>query len=299
MSIVVDFAEAVKNEIERRGFEAIIALVVKNNGLVLSGLTIRTADQKRSTDQERSGNASPTFYLDAVPEEHRNLFYVPRIADELISAFHQFEDPGDSVRRVLRMLQESNVDELLNRVMPRLVNYEWNKVMLTTLPHRKYLDLAITYYVDVGEKTTCRISNEIAMGVSEDELYKAATQNAKVRGYNVFPLGEMMKEALEVLPIENPESIPMLVVSNTSFMYGSYALLDEAVLKEIREKVGEFYILPSSVHELIMVPKSGGELESSLDHLKELVRAVNRSNVPREEWLSDSVYEFDGEMRVV
>ena len=56
---------------------------------------------------------------------------------------------------------------------------------------------------------------------------------------------------------------------------------------------GKFYILPSSIHELIVIPAKATE---SVDGLKELVRALNESNMPREEWLSESVYQYkDGE----
>ena len=286
MSIDMDFAEAIKAEIERRGFEVIIAPVVKNNGLILTGVTIK------------NGSASPTFYLDNVREEHRSPFYVPRIAEEIIEAFLKRSDLNDSVNRAIQMLQE-NSHELLNHVMPRLVNYEWNYESLQSFPHRRFLDLAITYDIDF-EDSTCRISNEIAerMGETEEALYEAARRNAKDRGYNVFPLGEMVKAALDILPIDAPEALPMLVVSNTNYKYGSYALLEDDLFRQISEGIGSIYILPSSVHELIVVPEVG-DPESCQERLREMVQAVNRSEVPKDEWLSDSVYVFDGEVRMV
>ena len=84
----------------------------------------------------------------------------------------------------------------------------------------------------------------------------------------------------------------MLVVTNRSGLYGAYALLDDGVLRERGEK---FYILPSSIHELIVIPIQNTE---SVSNLRELVKAVNSSNVPLEEWLSENVYVFDGEVRI-
>ena len=53
-----------------------------------------------------------------------------------------------------------------------------------------------------------------------------------------------------------------------------------------------FYILPSSVHELLVIPKS---LEISPRELGKMVRAISRSEVAKEDQLSDRVYEYDRE----
>ena len=253
-----DFARMVKKELERRGFEVIIAPVLKNNGLKLTGITIKT-------DQ-----ASPTLYLVSVPEEHRNPFMVPRIADEILEKAQNFEDAAPVVE----------LTGLMERIMPRLVNYGWNIELLGTLPHRRFLDLAVTYAIDVGENASCRVSNE--MGFTEEELYNAAMENARNHGYSIRSLSEIVKDRA-MIEIPN-EPLPMLVVTNRSGLYGAYAMLDNEVLKELGEK---FYILPSSIHELIVIK----DVES-VDELRELVKAVNSSNVPLEEWLSESVYVF-------
>lgn len=298
-----DFAEMVKAELERRGFEVIIAPVLKNNGLKLTGITIKG---------DRA--ASPTLYLDSVPEEHRNAFMVPGIVDEMIEVFQKFKD-APVVGNIGDLL--GNKPKLLKRIMPRLVNYDWNMEMLADLPHRRFLDLAVTYDIDLGNNASCRVRNKMKLSVSEDELYEAAMKNARERGYNITPMRELIGKILTdviVIPTEtsdtpNMAEMPnmwMLVVTNKEGRYGAYALLDEDVLKEIRERIGDFYILPSSIHELIIVPSSGavsgsgllGNDEDCVNHLKELVQAVNRGNVPREEWLSDSVYKYDGEIRM-
>ena len=251
-----DFAQMVKKELERRGFEVIIAPVLKNNGLKLTGITIKT-------DQ-----ASPTLYLDSVPEEQRNPFMVPRIADEILEKAREVK--GMDV--ALDLLADR--DRFLKHIRPRLVNYGWNVELLGTMPHRRFLDLAVTYAIDVGENASCRVSNE--MGFTEEELYNAAMENARNRGYNIRALSEIVRDAVMVeIPIA---PLPMQVITNKEGLYDAYAMLDNEVLKGIGEK---FYILPSSIHELIVIK----DVES-VDGLKELVKAVNSSNVPLEEWLS-------------
>ena len=55
-----------------------------------------------------------------------------------------------------------------------------------------------------------------------------------------------------------------------------------------------YYLLPSSIHEMIIVPKDGN---ISPKELGEMVRNVNETEVAREEVLSDRIYEFDKEKR--
>ena len=94
-------------------------------------------------------------------------------------------------------------------------------------------------------------------------------------------------------PIEPLPDMPMIVVTNRDGLYGANALLDKELMGSISGEA--FYILPSSVHELIAIPIKAAE---SVGDLRELVKAVNESNVPLEERLLESVYLFDGEVRI-
>ena len=173
-----DFAQMVKRELERRSFEIIIAPVLKNNGLKLTGITLKT------------GQASPTLYLDSVPEDHRNPFMVPRIADEILEKAQEFK--GMDV--ALDLIKDKS--ELVVHIYPRLVNFGWNEEILRTLPHRRFLDLAITYAIDVGENAFCRVSKELMerLGMSEEEMYNAAMENARKHGYSIRSLSEIVKD---------------------------------------------------------------------------------------------------------
>ena len=64
--------------------------------------------------------------------------------------------------------------------------------MLPALPHKQFLDLTITYDIDLGNNASCRVRNEMRLGVSEDELYEAAIKNARERGYSVVPMKDMI-----------------------------------------------------------------------------------------------------------
>ena len=81
----------------------------------------------------------------------------------------------------------------------------------------------------------------------------------------------------------------MYVLSNSIKVNGASAVLDAKMMEDIAEKVGDFYILPSSIHELLVVPvKSGMDVES----LENMVCEVNATQVQLEERLSDHVYTY-------
>ena len=101
----------------------------------------------------------------------------------------------------------------------------------------------------------------------------------------------MSKEDMEMMCMSTDEE-QMYVLSNTMKMNGASALLDKKIMEEIVKTVGEFYILPSSIHEVLIVPvKSGMDIET----LENMVCEVNATQVQLEERLSDHVYAYNFE----
>lgn len=81
------------------------------------------------------------------------------------------------------------------------------------------------------------------------------------------------------------------VLTNESNSYGAAVLTRMDVLRDLYSKIGSFYILPSSRHEVLAIST---EWDISIDDLKEMVKIVNSTEVRPEDWLSDQVFEFDG-----
>lgn len=82
----------------------------------------------------------------------------------------------------------------------------------------------------------------------------------------------------------------MYVLTNQRGIYGAAAMLYPELLKDFAERQKtDLVILPSSVHEVLLVPVRG-----SLDFawFRCMVRSINRSEVPPEDWLSDQVYVY-------
>lgn len=83
-----------------------------------------------------------------------------------------------------------------------------------------------------------------------------------------------------------------IVTNNTPETYGAICFLYQSIRERLLNMFGdEFFMLPSSVHEVIVLPKEKGEVESNIDAMINMVKEVNRSMVSKSEWLSDTAYK--------
>ena len=81
------------------------------------------------------------------------------------------------------------------------------------------------------------------------------------------------------------------VLTNEANSYGTAVLTRTDVLRDLYSKIGSFYILPSSRHEVLAIST---EWDISIDDLKSMVKIINSTEVRPEDWLSDQVFVFDG-----
>ena len=287
--------------------------VIKNNDTHLSGLTIRKEDT----------GIAPTLYLEdfynqVESGEHSLNGVLARIADTYDMAMN-----NDISKQAMGLVENiTDYDATKDKIIPRVVNRESNEERLKSLPHKEIgNDLAVTYHVDLGKdhdgQMSVAISNEMMdrYGVSVEDLHEQACKNMEeispstfmgieevlasmmIPGYASMSLEEK-NDALENLgmpPMEDGKSY-MYVLSNESKVFGASELLDTKTLDTIQEQVGEFYILPSSVHEVLIVPKQD---DMKLSDLEAMVQEVNSTQVAPNEVLSDHVYEYDKDTKEI
>ena len=201
-----------------------------------------------------------------------------------------------------------NFEKQKDRVIFRLVNYEANQKRLESIPHRRILDLAVIYCLYLQEmedsSLTAMIHNEYLdmWETTEETLYELAVENtARILPWTVQKLdqllAEMVAEELDVrLPSRSEigEDSPMLyVLSNSQGIYGASGILYPSALQRIAADLGQdLYILPSSVHEVLLLP---ADPQFCCEELEEMVRQVNQSELSPEEKLSDQVYYYSRE----
>lgn len=166
------------------------------------------------------------------------------------------------------------------------------------------------YRVELGEDETGTMSIAVTnylqerWGVSTDELHRIAVENM-LRLYpstfksSMQALDELMQNKEANAPEDRtsglncPEGGPAFILCNVARKNGAAAILDKDLMHKIVKKFhGEFYVLPSSIHELIFIPKLPG---IEVPELKEMVLEVNTNEVAEHEILSYRVYRYDAE----
>ena len=194
-----------------------------------------------------------------------------------------------------------------DKICYKLVNKHMNSALLTTVPHRDYLDLSIVYYIRLAQTdnglATLNVTDSLAhtWGVDEETLFTLARSNTPLlcRGC-VMPVSDIFGGLLHATPESDtydsfdftsvkPGELPIYVVTNHSNTYGAASILYSKLLNAIAEKLDSFYLLPASIHEIIIVPEHLG----NPSELKQTVKEVNGTEVPEEEILSENCYYYD------
>lgn len=278
--------------------------VTKNNGVVLTGLTFT----------QKNINISPTVYLEDFYEKYREGTAMEDIIKEIREIYEKSKLDKD-----IDMDFFTEYEKAKGRIVYKLIHYDKNRELLKNIPHREYLDLAIVYYylVDMKEfaNATILIHNKHLdyWKVDESELYRIATENTpRLLKMHFCGMMDVLKELTEEdFWLEDKEkgenddnrvfmeahsekdATGMYVLSNVSRLYGASAVLYEGVLEYCYERLdGNFFILPSSVHEVILVPDEG---QVTREKLSQMVREVNATQVEEQEQLSDFVYYYNAE----
>lgn len=249
----------------------------------------------------KSNKPLPMIYIQDLYEAYKEEPDVEKCAD-IVMELLAFT-PSIQVNEIF-----SDWQKIKNMIRVEIVNKEWNKERLEKVPYQNFCDLAVICRVIVQENAESRTSSLVRWDmlkqwkITEDELWKAAYDNLNRTEYTIHPLEDLLVSLLspecEIDEESKKKASPSLyVLSNHNQIGGAAGILRTDILKKIREKIGaDLYILPSSIHELILLPVSD---QVSVEELREMVVNVNQEIVGPEERLSDEVYYFRGETQKV
>ena len=292
--VVKDIRNYLPSKYEDAEFQ--VTLLNKNNGVQKVGVQVNLQEQ----------NVSPVVYIEPFFDEIRQGESIEKVMNEIARCMEEagkapFMDSG---------INPMNYDSVKEHLAVMLVNTQANKRMLREMPHEKIEDLSAICYVDFpvesnDGKATMKVRNEhLKMwNVDAKEIFQQARTNTQPVN---TPLLQSMDEMLlsifneeghaENLLDENIDfglrSHDMLyALTNIEKQYGASMITQPEVLNKLEQFFPEgFYVLPSSVHEVLIVPDNG-EMEPKM--LGEMVREVNKNEVERQEVLSDRVYSYD------
>lgn len=247
--------------------------VTKNNGTRRTGILFKQEDS----------NLAPTIYLEEFYQKYLKGQQVPDLADSICSIYQEIR-----VKKTCDCQNLFDFNHVKEHIVYKLIRRDANEELLKQIPYEPFLDLAVVYYIQIDNTRFGSAAIQI--------------RNEHLRYWRVE------KEEIQRLAEKNtPRIYPMQIQQVTRFMYvatnqqcsmGAAVMRYPNLWEKVRGMIGEsFYILPSSIHEVILVPESFG---MEPERMTEMVKEINQTGVAPEEVLSDSVYYFDGEeIRIV
>ena len=301
-----EFYEYVKDNVKEylpesyRDAEIKLQEVEKNNGLKLTGITIPNGNQR----------IVPTVYLDSLYQEYINGKDVDScvgdVADMRIEAQGKAEFFDMGVPDIL------DYEKMKDKLQMRICDKEWNTDRLEDKAFTEHGDFAAYYAVNLEENregissipVTVSLMNE--WGVSVEQIQADAMMADRNRGVVLMNMNEIIKSMIfgeepenllnEKLDIETMRE-PMFCLTNAQKMNGASLLLQEDIRKQIGECLGsDYFVLPSSIHEVLILPDNG---LFEVPELNAMVKEVNETQVERQEQLSDKVQFCDGKTVVM
>lgn len=291
-----EFAEYIKAHIRdylpQEYQDAVISAdtVIKNNDRVLTGLTIRK-------DGERT---APTIYLEPFAEQVEAGRSMPSVLRQIAEIQTSYKG-----RVPMEVSELGNYETVRPMLSVQMCDPETNREYLKDKPHTPCGELAAYYRVQVSvdEEGIASVAVTESMmqlwGITKEQLHTDALQAESARD----PVCLYDMEDLIFGGSEHPDNLfqrteplnigftPMYVLTNQSKTNGAGVLAQDGVLEKVGALVGsDFYVLPSSIHEVLIVPDNGN---MRLAELEEMVREINETQVAPEDRLSNKVQHYD------
>ena len=282
--IVMELVEEVK-KVARERCTVTLQGVKKNNGVELLAVSIRSSFEVMT----------PAIYIDkTVKEIEREEITIMEAAQRIFDTYQERKDIDLGIEEAKLMDKQF----ILNHVEYQVVNAKRNAERLEGVPRKQIVDLAVIYRVvlnDGDNRLTSYILNENHLklaGINADELDEAARSNTQKAEFVIKTMGEIMAEMMGMNNSLDEETLgdpQMYVLTNRRKVNGANILLYKDWLAEAANRLkDDFFILPSSIHELIAVPVSGTDVKE----LRAMVKEVNNTEVAPEEILSYEVYRY-------
>lgn len=262
-------------------YEIQVIKVTKNNDVELTGVALT-----------RQGDSIfPTIYLENLYTDYREGESLEVLADKIINCHEE-----QSMALDLEMDFFRDYDRVKDRIFYKLVSFEKNKKYLEDAPYLRWHDLAITFYYAVeedvvrGASITIRREHMLMWKQDVETLYETAKRNTERDMPEM--LISMRDLVLDMMGkgIQGEEKPQMYVLTNHRKRFGAAALLYSEEIKKLAERLScDLLILPSSVHEVLLIPD-----DQSQDYAfyRQMVSDVNKTQVEPEEVLSDRLYRY-------
>lgn len=273
-----------KKQFPAEDYEVSIRTVTKNNGVSMDGLCIF----------KKGINASPTIYLDSYYERYKKGMILADVLCMMEGEYYLGMKNAPDLPH-----PEVNYETVKNRIIMRLINYEKNAEILQECPYIRLYDLAISFrwlahQDDIGISTALITHKEMEhWGITKEELYRDASLNTP----RIFPAHfSTLQDIVEKSEYDiEPADILLYIITNEQGINGATSILYRDLLEQIGRRLkSNYYLLPSSIHEMMICPDKE---DISPSMLLSLVKEANHMVVTMGEVLSDNIYYYDRELQ--
>lgn len=294
-----EFVNLMKANLSQYGMEVSIVNKMRNNGILEKCIKVDIP----------GCNMSPSIGTLSIYEHYREFDDLDKIVSALSKKI--IEDKNRQID-TMSVLSKENI---LNSTYLMVINAKSNQKLLAETPHYFIAEgeLAVIprLNISITEKSGfIIIKNDLLpkLQMTGDEILQLAKINTSEQ--NLFEINSLLSETMQAMT-DNGEDIAddfsefftestpkAFVVTNKDKKLGACCLACPEVIGTAVEKMGfDCYILPSSIHEVILVEKKGNADE--IEELRDMVNQVNRQSVPAAEILSDKVFQYNAKTKKI
>ena len=286
-----DFQDALKDELAGRGAEVeLSARKIEKMNDSYDAITVRPLDSAIGV------NVSVERAFAAYGKGEDITEIADHFADAVENGFK--ESPKFDLESI------SDYEQMKTRLSMEVVSAERNAELLQTVPHEKMEDMAVVYRFILDQSDsgngTILVTNQMLeqYGITKEQLRADALEIApEIRPAEIRGMLEVMNEmAPGMLPEIAPEDEQMFVASVPDKIHGAGVIAYPNFMEDAVQKMGgDFFVLPSSIHEVLLVKDNG---QMSAKELENMVKEVNATQVEPADQLTDHVYHYDSKNHI-
>ena len=300
----MDF-EAFKNELMELVTQELDNRSIENISLKFNTINSPDGMTDRLIATVGDSKMSMAFRLKEIFTDYENGVDMDRCVDRICNTIKEnisvIETKEGDVKAFI-----TDYDQVKNYTFFRLV--PGDSPVLKEAPHRKIQDMALVVSVhlvnfsDENGKSVVVVTKPLMemYGVDENQLFADAEKNSISKEPIVFtPLVDMIKNLIENDEIPSPEDVGIVtyIATNKTGFHGAAVAAYPEFLDQAAETVGgSFFMLPSSVHEFILIKDDGRQKAKDLN---KMIRNVNETVLEPRDFLSNQCYHYDAKTKVL
>lgn len=264
------------------GYHGTLQKVLKTN-VELDGLIIMKDGE----------NITPTIYLEPFYKDLENGVSIDDVTDRILQMYFNV----GAYKEQFDITSLSDFGYAKNRLYVQLINRHANGELLRSVPHALFLDdFAIVVRCNVemqAEGNASFLVHNKLMDMwqtDRETLLSYALRNTRENfGVKLTKMKDLIQELSPEKSADDLPDCPMWIMTNNRKLAGAATALFDDVLKSFAEKHGSFYVVFSSVHEILLLPTPD---DSDINIITMINREVNATQVEADEVLGTKAYFY-------